>query len=404
MRRLPARLARIAGMALAAAWLGHAFAGEAPLPWHPEAIGEGFDRITELRHVAAAGAQVYVVEQTGRIRVLQPDGDASASFLDLTAQVLSTGFEQGLTGLAFAPGFPVDPRFYVHYIRADGASVVSRFGLLEGDPLQADPASGTVLLELPQPTAIHNCNRLEFGPDGYLYIGCGDGGPGYDPLNDPRDVGNLYGKILRIDVDVSAPATYAIPPDNPHVDVPGARPEIWASGLRNPYRFEFDPDTGDLWLGDVGQDRQEELNHVPRSTPFGVDFGWNRLEGLLCFRPPTACPTNGIWLPRHVYGHTGGRCAIVAGPRLRGVGYGPLRDLVVFGDFCSGEVFVLRERCGSWTNEPLGRMDAPITSFALGPDGDLLLGTYGLGDGRVYRIARAVAGFADGFEDAPGCP
>lgn len=367
-------------------------------------LADGLDRVTELRHVPAAGDHVYVAEQSGTIRLLRADGDVDDVFLDLSAQVLSTGFEQGLTGLAFAPSFPAEPSFFVHYIRSDGASVISRFRILAGDPSVGDAASEQVMLVLAQPSPIHNCNKLEFGPDGYLYIGCGDGGPGSDPVNNPADLANLYGKILRLDVDVLAPATYAVPPDNPFVGTVGAQPEIWASGLRNPYRFAFDPTLGDLWLGDVGQERQEELDHVPRTTPFGVDFGWNRMEGTLCFRPPSFCATAGLWQPIHFYTHVGGRCAIVAGPRLRGLAWGTLRDAVIFGDFCTGEVFALREQCGEWRRSLLLTIDAQITGFAFGVDDDLLVGTYGLGDAKVLRIARADEGFGDGFEDAPGCP
>jgi glucose/arabinose dehydrogenase len=374
------------------------------ITFEPVVLAQALDRVTEIRHVPAAGAHSYVAEQSGRIRILQPDGDTSGVFLDLRVQVRSTGFEQGLTGLAFPPDFPDDPSFYVHYIRADDSSVVSRLRAQAGNPLQAEPGSEQVLLVLPQPSLIHNCNKLEFGPDGYLYIGCGDGGPGSDPVNPPRDLGNLYGKLLRIDVDnVPRGQPYGIPPDNPHVGTLGARPEIWASGLRNPYKFSFDPLTGDLWLGDVGEVRWEELNLVPRVADFGVDFGWNTLEDNACFRPPAACTSTGLWMPIHTYNHGAGRCAIVTGPRLRGAAYRDWDGLAVFGDFCSGDVFALRDDCGVWRVQRLGGIDGAITGFALGPDGELLVGTYGLGDAQVIRVARADTRFVDGFEAAPTC-
>lgn len=372
--------------------------------FEPAVVGDGFERVTEVRYVEAAGPHLYVAEQSGTVRLLQPNGESDELFLDIRSQVLSTAFEQGLTGLAFAPGFPADPSFFLHYIRSDGASVISRWRALPGDPSTADVASEQIMIVLPQPAPIHNCNKLEFGPDGYLYIGCGDGGPGSDPVNDPRDLGNRYGKILRIDVDVPGPATYAVPADNPFVDVPEAMPEVWASGLRNPYRFAFDPATGDLWLGDVGQERQEELNHVPRGEAFGVDFGWNRMEGTLCFRPSSFCATAGLWLPLHFYIHTLGRCAIVAGPRLRGIEYGRLRDAVLFGDFCSGEVFALQERCGNWERTVLGAIDGQITGFSLGRSGEVLVGTYGPENAEVIRIVGADSGFEDGFEAPAACP
>ena len=373
--------------------------------FQPTLLAGGLDRVTEIRQVDAAGKYSYVAEQSGKIRLLQSDGSVDEVFLDISAQVRSTGFEQGLTGLAFAPTFPVDRSFYVHYIRNDGASVVSRFKSMPDDPRTADAMSEEALLVLGQPSPIHNCNKLEFGPDGYLYIGCGDGGPGTNPVNAPRDLTHLYGKILRVDVTSPPPGqAYGIPPDNPYAGIGGASPEIWASGLRNPYRFGFDLLTGDLWLGDVGQERQEELNRVPATAPFGVDFGWTTMEGVLCFRPVLDCDTNGIWLPIHTYDHVAGRCAIVVGPRLRGRGYGAFRDLVVFGDFCTGEVFALTERCGSFEPRTLGRIDAQITAFALGPDGDLLVGTYGIGTAQVFRIVAAQGLFGDGFDSPPECP
>jgi hypothetical protein len=362
-------------------------------------LASGLDRVTELRHVPAAGTQIYVVEQIGRIRVLQPDGLASAPFLDVRDRVNAAEFEQGLTGLAFAPTFPLDDAFYIHYTRADGASVLSRFRLDDDDPLEADPDSEEVLLVLPQPTSIHNCNKVEFGPDGYLYFGCGDGGPAGAPPENPRALTHLYGKLLRLDVDdVPIGATYGIPGDNPYVGLPGARAEIWARGLRNPYRFEFDPATGDLWLGDVGQTRYEELNHVPAGTPAGVDFGWLLMEGEACFMPSFGCSAGqNLWMPRYQYSHANGRCAIVAGPRLRGEAFGALDGEVVFGDFCSGEIFGLQPSGVNASVRVLLDTEYWLTSFGFGPDGELLAGTFDFGDAKVLRL-EPIRIFGNGLE------
>ncbi len=361
-----------------------------------EAGFTGLDRVTGIHADPGAPAGLLILEQGGALRrardgLLQP-----APVLDLRDRVLSTAFEQGLTGFALAPDYPQDARVYVHYIRADGASVIARFSW--PDPaIPIDTGGEEVLLVVPQPHPTHNCNQLAFGPDGYLYIGCGDGGKGNGPILDPRLLSHALGKLLRI--DVSPAVGYAIPPDNPYRGRHGALPEIWATGLRNPYRFSFDPDSGELWLGDVGQASREELNRLPAGLG-GLDLGWPILEGDACWPAGSPCDDEGLWPPEHVYLHEEGRCAVIAGPRVRDAGLPVLDGAVLFADFCSGELFALRETEDQhFVAERLLREPglAP-TSFGHDASGGLWLGTYGFGSARVLRIVMAEALFTDGFE------
>lgn len=375
-------------------------AARAADPVRAELVVAGFDRVTAIEHVAAAGGQLYVAEQVGRIRLVDGGAIAPVPFLDIAAEVLSGGFEQGLTGLAFPPGFPADARVFVHYTRADGASVIARFELEDGNPLQADQGSELVMLVVAQPHATHNCNQLAFGPDGMLYIGCGDGGSGSGPILDPQWLGHHLGKLLRVDVSaLGVGELYRVPPDNPYVGVPGALPEIWANGLRNPYRFSFDAATGDLWLADVGQASWEEINRVP-GTAAAVNYGWPILEGTHCWPPSTPCDGSGYRLPVHEYAHASGRCSVIGGLRLRGSAEATLNDRYLFADFCTAELFALREGAsGAFAPVRLGRADGYLpTAFGRDADGAVLVGTYGFGSGAILRLAVNDGIFDDGFE------
>lgn len=367
---------------------------------HFEEVAAGFDRVTALASVPALPEAVFVTEQIGRVRLIEQGALRGEPVLDISDRVRSTGFEQGLTGLALPPAFPAQPYLYVHYIDADQASVIARFELLPGPLFAADPDSEFPLLVLPQPSPIHNCNTLVFGPDSFLYIGCGDGGPGTNPINDPQSSANLYGKILRLDVNNVMPGQpYAIPADNPFTGVAGAAPEVWLRGLRNPYKFSFDPLTGDLWLGDVGQETYEEIDFVPGGDRSARDFGWNTTEGYVCFPLSTpSCDQSGLSPPLWEYVHTGGRCAVVGGVRLRGTDLPGLDDGYVYADFCSGELFSASEDGPGWTNRVAATLDASITVVAQTAARELWIGTYGLGDAAVYRVIAGDAIFANGFE------
>ena len=325
--------------------------------------------------------RMLVTEQDGRIWVFDPEGGrvpAATEVLDITDRVSSRRSEEGLLGLALDPTDA--ERMYVYYSTADPRrSVVSRFTNL-ADLSHVDPDSELVILEVEQPYANHNGGQLAFGPDGYLYIGLGDGGSAGDPQGNGQDTSTLLGAILRIDVSQSTTERpYAIPPDNPFADG-GGRGEIWAYGLRNPWRFSFDRETGELWAGDVGQNRWEEIDLIER----GGNYGWNLLEGSHCFGASDCDPTDTI-APVWEYSLDGQPCSVIGGYVYRGSAIPWLRGVYVYGDFCSGEVFGLRYAVGqAMEHERLAGTGLRIMSFAEDNDGELYLLSQKSG---IYRLA-----------------
>ncbi len=283
---------------------------------------------------------LFVVEQGGQIRIVRDAALADRPFLDIGGLVTAGG-EQGLLGLAFHPS-AADPRFFVYYTALDGKQVVASYETLADDRDRANPDSAVILLRMDDRFGNHNGGALAFGPDGKLYISTGDGGGGGDPLDSGRQLDTLLAKILRVDVDVEAGADppYGIPDDNPFLDVAGARPEIWLTGLRNPWRMRFDRATGDLWIGDVGQGVFEEID-VARAGVGGLDFGWNIMEGSACYRDGgTDCLTDELTLPVTQYGHELG-CSVTGGTVYRGDAQPAMRGWYVFADFCSGRFWVI---------------------------------------------------------------
>jgi glucose/arabinose dehydrogenase len=282
--------------------------------------------------------RLFVVEQPGRIRIVRDGLVAERPFLDIADRIASGG-EQGLLGLAFHPDYPADPRFFVDYTDRSGDTVIAQFTVSAGDPDAADPASETILLRIDQPYGNHNGGAVVFGPDGMLYISTGDGGGGGDPLGSGRDTDSLLAKILRIDIDVDPASAlpYRVPSDNPFADVAGARPEIWLTGLRNPWRIRFDRATGDLWIGDVGQGAWEEID-VARAGQGGLDYGWNVMEGFACYAPSAGCDESGLTLPVAVYGHDAG-CAVIGGVVVHDGG--SLDGRYLFGDSCSDNLWMI---------------------------------------------------------------
>lgn len=284
--------------------------------------------------------RLFVATKDGQVRIVRDGVLDPEPMLDI-AGLVSGGYEQGLLGIAVHPAFPDDPRIVVDYTNLDGDTVVASYRLDPADPDRLDPASAVMILTVDQPFANHNGGAVAFGPDGYLYVALGDGGGAGDPLDAGERLDTLLGKILRIDIDTrgAGDATYAIPADNPFGGVDGARPEIWLTGLRNPWRIAFDRATGDLWMGDVGQDLWEEVD-VARAGVGGLDFGWDRMEGAHCFEPATGCRTAGLTFPVAEYGRDLG-CTIIGGAVYRGVGQPLLAGGYVFGDYCSGRLWAI---------------------------------------------------------------
>ena len=257
-----------------------------------ELLAGGLDRPLGLIDAGDGSGRLFIVEQVGSIRIHDNGEVLSTPFLDLSSRV-SCCNERGLLGLAFHPDYAQNDFFFVNYTDASGRTVVSRFSV-SGDPNRADAGSEVEVLSFDQPFSNHNGGHLAFGPDGYLYIATGDGGSGGDPQNNGQQLDTLLGKILRVDVDG---LPLAIPPDNPFVGDTTARDEIWAYGLRNPWRFSFDRRTGDLFIADVGQDRREEIDLQPSGSPGGQNYGWRRMEGSICFQPASGCTDGSLVLP-----------------------------------------------------------------------------------------------------------
>jgi glucose/arabinose dehydrogenase len=342
-----------------------------------------------ITHSGDSNGRLFIVEKGGRIRVIRQGTLRGTPFLNLSGKV-STGSEQGLLGLAFHPDYGNNGRFYVNYTDVNGDTVIAEYHR-STDANIADP-TGRVLLKIDQPYSNHNGGMLAFGPDGYLYIGMGDGGSSGDPGNRAQSVNTLLGKILRIDVDTQAGGKqYAIPAGNPYVGKTGLD-EIWSIGLRNPWRFSFDDRTGNLWIGDVGQNRYEEIDRSPAVNGVdagkGLNYGWRVLEGNACFNPSSGCSTAGKTPPMAVYSHSSG-CSVTGGYVYRGLAYRGLVGGYLFGDFCSGRVWALRAH-GPASQAPVLMADTniSISSFGEGPDGTMYITDLGSGD--IWAI---VAGY-----------
>ena len=311
--------------------------------------------------------RLFVLEQPGRILVLQPGATAATVFLDITGKVLLGG-EQGLLGLTFHPQFPVNRRFFVDYTRQpDGATVIAEYRASAADPNVADTLE-TILLIIPQPFANHNGGMVEFGPDGFLYIGMGDGGSGNDPGNRAQNIDELLGKILRIDIDPTNGSPYASPPDNPFFGPAPGRDEIFAVGLRNPFRFSFDRANGQLVVGDVGQGAREEIDIVT----LGGNYGWRVFEGTLCTNlDPQLCNPANFTPPIAEYDHSGGRCAILGGYVYRGTRATLPMGAYIYGDLCTGEILQLLPVTSGGTQTVLLDTTLSISSFGEDEAGEL---------------------------------
>jgi glucose/arabinose dehydrogenase len=334
---------------------------------------------------------LFILEQhTGLIKIYKNGAMLPIPFLNIHDRVGDSGSERGLLGLAFHPDYSINGYFYVDYTNYTGNTVISRFHV-SSNPDIADPNSETILLSITQPFANHNGGMLAFGPyDGYLYIGMGDGGSGGDPGNRAQNDNELLGKILRIDVDNGLP--YGIPPGNPYISIQGKRPEIWAKGMRNPWRFSFDRQTGDLYIADVGQNAWEEIDFQPASSPGGLNYGWRRMEGAHCYNPSVNCDQGGLTYPIHEYGHDSG-CSITGGYMYRGGIIPQLSGTYFFADYCSNRIWSFDYSTDSLRNfaerttelaPSQGLSIGSISSF--GEDGYGEIYITDLGGGEIFKI------------------
>jgi glucose/arabinose dehydrogenase len=363
-------------------------AQEAPTPLNIglEPVVGGFERPVFLAEPDDGTGRHFVVEQPGRIRIVEDGELAAEPFLDITDRV-EFGGEQGLLSVAFHPDYVENGEFFVGYTAQSGEgagdNTVARFRVADDDPDRADPASEEILLAVSDPYPNHNGGLVAFGPDGYLYVGMGDGGAGGDPQGNAQNRETLLGDILRIDVDnAEADVPYAIPDDNPFAGGDGGRPEIWASGLRNPWRFSFDRKTGDLWIADVGQNWIEEINVQQASEDGGANFGWDVLEGTACYSDDE-CDPDPFVPPVAEYTHDVG-CSVTGGYVYRGNEIAELDGVYLFGDYCSGLVWGLEpNEAGAW--DTLGPVETGlnISSFAEDLAGNVYLLA---SDGVVYRL------------------
>jgi glucose/arabinose dehydrogenase len=337
-----------------------------------------------ITHSGDSNGRLFIIEQDGKIKVLRQGVVLSTPFLDLTSKT-SKGSERGLLGLAFHPDYATNRKFYVNYTNGSGDTVIAEYHRSAGNASVAE-TSGRTLLTIDQPYSNHNGGMLAFGPDGYLYIGMGDGGSGGDPGNRAQSTSYLLGKLLRIDVDqpFETGKQYAIPDDNPYVGIAGLD-EIWSIGLRNPWRFSFDHRTGDLWIGDVGQDRWEEID---RSTAAGgggwkANYGWRVLEGNACYNA-SSCNKTGKTAPITVYSHSLG-CSVTGGYVYRGLDYRGLVGGYLFGDFCSGRIWALRAH-GPASQAPVLMADTSLSISSFGEAQDGTLYVTDLGSGDIWQV------------------
>jgi glucose/arabinose dehydrogenase len=350
-----------------------------------EEMASGFNQPVDIKN--AGDDRLFIVEKTGQIWILTTGGvKLPTPFLNIVTLVNAGANERGLLGLAFHPEFETNGFFYVNYTGAGGHTRISRFSRSVADPNVADPGSELILMTVNQPFNNHNAGDLAFGPDGYLYIGMGDGGSAGDPGNRSQNPQELLGKMLRIDVDSAIP--YGIPADNPFVGSLDTLSEIWALGLRNPWRISFDRLTGDFWIGDVGQNAWEEIDMEPAGSPGGLNWGWRCYEGFSPYNTGGCGPQNSYDPPVHVYpNNTNTGCSVTGGYVYRGSSYPDLYGKYIYADFCSGRIWALYPGSmpGSWENiELLKGATNQYACFGEDNQGELYVGA--LSQGKIYRI------------------
>jgi glucose/arabinose dehydrogenase len=333
-------------------------------------VASGFTKPLYLTHAGDGSGRLFVVEQAGRILIVEQGQVNPTPFLDIVSIVGSDANEQGLLGLAFHPNYASNGLFFINYTDKQGDTQIARYSVSD-NPDVADPNSAEILLTIDQPYANHNGGQVVFGPDGYLYIGMGDGGAANDPHNNGQNVNALLGKILRIDVDSGDP--YAIPPDNPFAGNGQGSPEIWSYGWRNPWRFSFDLATGDMYIADVGQNQYEEVHVELAGTPGGQNYGWRLMEGAHCFDGDCDPASQNLVLPIAEYDHGQG-CSITGGYVYRGSQFSALNGIYFYGDYCSGIIWALRREVdGNWSQAEVLQSGYTISSFGQDEAGEVYL-------------------------------
>jgi len=344
-----------------------------------EPIVGGLDQPVSITH--AGDTRLFITLQEGQIVIYDGTRILPEPFLDITDLVLAGG-ERGLLSVAFDPHYAQNGRFFVNYTNNSGDTIIERYNVSASDPNRADRNSRAQILFVDQPFANHNGGQLQFGPDGYLYIGMGDGGSGGDPGNRAQNLGDLLGKMLRIDVSGSG---YSIPPNNPFANSTNARHEIWAYGMRNPWRFSFDRLTNDLWIADVGQGEWEEIDFQPATSTGGENYGWRRMEGTHCFNPPNNCNDGALVLPVIEYGHTNGACSVTGGSVYRGSLNPRLYGMYIYGDYCNGVIWgATRTATGAVTSQTLFNAPFFISTFGEDANGEIYVADH-MGGG-IYRM------------------
>jgi glucose/arabinose dehydrogenase len=353
-------------------------------------VASGLDSPLQLTNARDGSGRLFVVEQTGKIKLIKAGVVQGTPFLDLSDEI-SHGGEQGLLGLAFHPSYKTNGLFYVNFTRANGDTVVNRYRVSTTNPDVAVRATGYRIITIAQPYDNHNGGMIAFGPDGYLYIGMGDGGSAGDPGNRAQRLDTDLGKMLRINVNGSVGARhFLIPSSNPWVGKVGWD-EIWSRGLRNPWRFSFDRKTGDLWIGDVGQNRFEEIDRSKVSSSStsrgrGVNYGWRLMEGRHCYNPSTGCTWSGKVIPVVEYGHVDGACSVTGGYVYRGAKIPALYGRYVFADYCNGTIWSIPNTAASPAT-PTTLLSTSMNISSFGEDGSSELYVVDHG-GAVYRFTK----------------
>jgi glucose/arabinose dehydrogenase len=344
-------------------------------------VASGLNQPLDIRNAGDGSGRMFVAERAGVIKIIQDGKLLPEPFIDLRDVIEDYHNEQGLLGFVFHPNYKENGIFYVNYSDLQNDSVIARFHV-SSDPNIADPRSEKVVLHIDHPFHNNNGGMLQFGPDGYLYIALGDGGDWSDPKDNAQNTHSLLGKILRIDVDGGKP--YAIPADNPFADGKDGAPEVWAYGLRNPWRFTIDPVSGDMFIGDVGQAQYEELNYIKAGTPPGLNFGWDYREGFHRFNAVDQLPENVQFAePIFDYDHTTG-CAIMGGVVVHN-GWPGWDGLYLAGDYCYGKIWAFKQDNGKWTMQLLYETKKNIVAFGVGEDGTIYFVDH---MGGIYRLVQ----------------